>query len=302
MENIYSYFYAGRTLPTENGENIKAIPLKFLQPSIERESKAVLIKVENDPLVDSIVMVEFFSSSDTPYVLTILNCSRALTTQRTENAPDEVWQMKSKYGQYIRDRYANPIPRALYVPQTRTEQEVSQFFRGSNTLKFEKCNTYETEDVILNISEHGFAMRTSYTMDRTDRYNRLLILQALMLVYETYMQEMNSEMMRILDADKGFNAILNMRRSMAKFNAKYYFHHPVNHRYHELSAFHTLMVKKMNILQSSEELASNIKALEEISKIEIEENSEKFHKSMVLLGLVITVVSIPDTFWHWIFG
>ena len=132
--------------------------------------------------------------------------------------------------------------------------------------------------------------------------NRLLILQALMLVYEKYMQEMNSEMMHILDADKGFDAVLEMRSSMAGFNAKYYFHHPVNHRYHELYAFHKLMAKKMNIVQSSEELSSNIKALEEISKIEIEKKSEKFHTSMVVLGIVITAVSIPDTFWQWIFG
>ncbi len=89
---------------------------------------------------------------------------------------------------------------------------------------------------------------------------------------------------------------------MAHFNAKYYFLHPVNHKFHELYAFHKLMVKKMNIQQSSAELGSNIKALEEISKIESEKKSEKFHKVMVVLGLVITLISIPDTFVKWVLG
>lgn len=302
MNNTYSYFYTGTTLASQNTKHIKEIPLKFLQASIERESRAVLIEVENDPLVDSILMVEFFCSSDKPLVLTVLNCSRVLSTKKTGKIPDEVWQMKSKYSQYISDRYANPIPKALYVANTQTEVEVSQFLRESNTLKFETCNTYETVDVILNISELGFAMRTAYKMDRSDRYNRLLILQALMLVYEQYMQGMNSEMMQTLDSNKGFEAILELRNKMAYFNAKYYFLHPVNHKYHELYAFHKLMVKKMNIQQSSAELGSNIKALEEISKIESEKKSEKFHKVMVVLGLVITLISIPDTFVKWVLG
>ncbi len=302
MNNTYSYFYRGTTLPSQKAKNIKKIPLKFLQPSIEQESRAVLIEVENDPLVDSILMIEFFHSSDKPYVLTVLNCSRILSTKKTGKIPDEVWQMKSKYSQYIEDCYSSAINKALYVPHTQAQEEVSQFFRNSNTLKFETCNTYETEDVTLNISEFGFAMRYPYNLDRSDRYKRLLILQALMLVYEQYMQGMNSEMMQTLDSNKGFDTILELRNKMAHFNAKYYFLHPVNHKFHELYAFHKLMVKKMNIQQSSAELASNIKALEEISKIESEKKSEKFHKTMVVLGLVITLISIPDTFVKWIFG
>ena len=302
MNNTYSYFYTGITLPSQNAKHIKEIPLKFLQASIEQESRAVLIEVGNDPLVDSILMVEFFRSSDKPYVLTIFNCSKVLSTQKTGKIPDEIWQMKTKYSQYIEDCYSNTINKALYVPHTQTQEEVSQFFRNSNTLKFETCNTYETEDVTLNISEFGFAMRYPYKLDRNNRYKRLLILQALMLVYEQYMEGMNSEMMQILNSNKGFVAILELRNKMAHFNAKYYFLHPVNHKFHELYAFHKLMVKKMNIQQSSAELASNIKALEEISKIENEKKSEKFHKVMVVLGLVITLISIPDTFVKWVFG
>ena len=305
MNNTYSYFYTGTTLPAENGTNIKKIPLGFLQPSIAQESRAVCIDVDNDPLVDSIVMVEFFHCLSKPYVLTILNCSRALSTQRTGNSPDEVWQMKSKYSQYVVDRYATTIPRALYIPRTQTQKEVSQFFRNSNTLKFEACNTYETEDVTLNISEHGFAMRynTTYTnMDRSDRYKRLLILQGLMLSYESYMREMNNEMVQTLNSTQRFDAILELRSKMATFNARYYFHHPVNHKYHELYAFHKLMVKKMNIQQSNAELASNTKALEEISKIESEKKSETFHKWMVAFGLIVTIISIPDTFYKLFLG
>ena len=296
MNNTYSYFYIGTKLPETNGNNIKAIPLTFLQTSIAQEGKAVCIEIENDPVVTSVVMVEFSRSDRPSYVLTILNCSRPLTTQKKDKVPDEVWQYKSKYSQYISARYPTTVPRALYVPSTETEQEISQFFRNSNTLKFEKCNTYETGDVTLNITELGFAMRyaVQHKMDRSARYNRLLILQALMLTYEYRMEEMNRKMMEVLDLSNPFKAIFELRNKIAHFNAKSYFHHPVSHRFHELYSFHKLMVNKMNIRQINEELVTNSKALEDISKIQNEKSEQRFHMIAVVLGLLIAAVSIPN--------
>ena len=196
------------------------------------------------------------------------------------------------------------LPRALYVPVAASEQHISQFFRNSNTLKFEACNTYDKGDVILNITELGFAMRypAQKYMDRTDRYNRLLILQSLMLSYGWHMEKMTGRMIEILKDEKPFNAIFELRNKIAYFNAQYYFHYPVSHTYHELHSFHTLMVKKMNIYQINKELIANSVALEEISKINNEQNEQKFHKLAVVLGLIIASVSIPSSIFQGLWG
>ena len=83
MNNTYSYFYIGTTIATVNGSSIKELPLTFLQPAIAKESRAVLINIANDPLVSSILMIEFFHNSDNAYVVTILNCTRQLRIVKT---------------------------------------------------------------------------------------------------------------------------------------------------------------------------------------------------------------------------
>lgn len=170
-------------------------------------------------------------------------------------------------------------------PIDELAKKASQWLRGSNTLTTDayqlKSNRY------LAVDGSGLSMISTFNLQST--FMRSLLLLSLATAYQIRMEAITNE---LAYCKEGSKELTSLTAKASKFNAKYYFRHPVALKNIELPYIWDEIASRMRINEQDDELNQQLTALYQIVN-EIQNKRQNTRWQLITLTLsIISAVQI----------
>lgn len=200
----------------------------------------------------------------------------------------------------IRDSYEYDIVEnnrhysSYRLGKEKTEQEISQILRATNTVKLSTYNCYDYSNIQVVFDSKSFCVYPKYKSDN-DSFGRVQFMFLLCLAYNLKAEKLLNKV-SIAYKNKNFNKMIELREDIYAFGLNNFFSNPVKQRNHQQYEIWKLLSNFYNVNDRYKEVKNQVRDLTKVIETKLSQEREKRHKKlnwiMGGMGLFISVMQL----------